>query len=246
MSYSFEELCEDWKGEGRMISSCDYDRCEGCNNQVKVDELTEESICTECKPDFYCKICGAYDETIKFCGEGICELCEEEIEALKEQPAKDIGQDMAVLAAGVVTFLIIVFSLFIGNADAAQVNMDAIKHIESSGNPAAWNKRDDSRGLYQLREVVVKEWNNYHPHEQHTFEDVWNPQINEKIATWYMTKRIPQMLRYYKIDDTKEHCIIAYNWGIGNLTKWVRSGSESNRLPHVTKKYLMKYAEINR
>lgn len=123
-------------------------------------------------------------------------------------------------------------------AQAVEIDMDKIKMIESSGNPKAHNKKDDSRGLYQITPVVLKEWNNFHPAEQYTSTDLWSATINFKIADWYMSKRIPQMLKHFKAKDTIENRLIAYNAGISYVV-------HSKPLPTITKLYLKKYKEMN-
>lgn len=114
------------------------------------------------------------------------------------------------------------------------VDMEKIYLIESSGNPNAWNKGEDARGLGQIRPIVLKEWNNYNPKDQHIADDLFNSAVNKKIANWYMNKRIPQMLKYFGVPDTAENRIIAYNAGINYHVK----GKE---LPKITKNYLKKY-----
>jgi hypothetical protein len=47
-----------------------------------------------------------------------------------------------------------------------------------------------------------------------------------------MNKRIPQMLKALKIEDTTRNRLIAYNWGVGNIGK---------KLPKETEDYLKKY-----
>jgi len=122
-------------------------------------------------------------------------------------------------------------------ARAEQINMEAIKQIESSGNPRAWNKKEDGRGLYQVGPAVLKEWNDSHPAQQYKSDDLWDAITNKKLAFWYMNIRIPQMLRAYGIKDTKENRIIAYNAGIRYLT-------QKKPIPQTTRKYLAKYAKL--
>jgi len=114
------------------------------------------------------------------------------------------------------------------------VDMDAIKQIESSGNARAWNQSEDARGHYQIRNIVLREWNNYHPDRKFKPADLWNPAINAEIADWYMNKRIPQMLRYFKLEDNVKNRIISYNAGISTLTKRLP-------IPKITRNYLKKY-----
>lgn len=122
------------------------------------------------------------------------------------------------------------------HAEENGVKVDLIKiaMIESSGNHLAHNKRDDSRGLYQITPICLKEWNNFHPGEMYSKAALWNPAINTKIANWYLNVRIPQMLCAHKVQDTVENRIIAYNAGISCLAM-------HKPLPKITIKYLKKY-----
>ena len=117
-------------------------------------------------------------------------------------------------------------------AHAAEIDMKKIAVIESSGNPLAHNKKDDSRGLYQITPICLKEYNSFNK-TKYSMDELWNVSINTKIALWYMSKRIPQLLAHFGLKDTIENRIICWNAGIGNLLK--------NRIPKTTQDYLKKY-----
>jgi len=117
---------------------------------------------------------------------------------------------------------------------AEEIDLNKIIHIESSGNPLAWRKADDSRGLMQITPIVLKEWNNFHPREKHSANDLWNPAINKKIGSWYMNARIPQLLKHYGKPDTLKNRIISYNAGISYVVK-------GKAMPEITRSYLAKY-----
>lgn len=120
-----------------------------------------------------------------------------------------------------------------GEARASQdIDMNKIYQIESSNNPKAFNKGSKARGLGQITPIVLKEWNNFHPKETHTSDDLYDSSTNKKIAHWYMNKRIPQMMKRLKIEDTTENRLIAYNAGIGRVGKI---------LPTETANYIKKY-----
>jgi hypothetical protein len=51
-----------------------------------------------------------------------------------------------------------------------------------------------------------------------------------------MNTRIPQMLKAYKIPDTIDNRLWAYNAGIGNVKK--------GRLPKETRNYIRKYHKL--
>jgi hypothetical protein len=117
-------------------------------------------------------------------------------------------------------------------AASSEVDMNKIYSIESSNNPQAHNKSSNAKGLGQITPIVLKEWNNFHPKEKHSDADLFNADTNKKIASWYMNKRIPQMLKAKGLKDTIDNRLIAYNFGIRGVGKI---------LPRETKQYLDKY-----
>jgi hypothetical protein len=126
-------------------------------------------------------------------------------------------------------------SLFVAIA-GAEVDLDRIAQIESSGNPLAWRKADDSRGLYQITPICLEEYNNFHPGAGYSMDDLWNVSISNEIADWYLNVRIPQMIKHYEKPVTIENVLIAYNAGIW----YVKTGKP---IPEITKQYLKKYLE---
>lgn len=124
-------------------------------------------------------------------------------------------------------------------AEAAPlVDMERVFQIESSLNPQAHNRRSGAIGLGQITPVVVQEWNRYHKELPLTSDDLWNPDLNREVATWYMTERIPAMLRAFKLPVTTDNMLWAYNAGIGR----VRQG----RMPAETRGYLRRYHGLAR
>ena len=141
----------------------------------------------------------------------------------------------------VVAILLILMLANIAKAQIIQpanINMEAIEHIESSGNPMAHNKRDNSRGLFQISPICLTEYNRLNANN-YSLDDLWDPFINREIALWYITKRIPQMLRYYKKDITVSNIIIAYNAGISYV-------AHDKSIPSTTKIYLEKYRRLTK
>jgi soluble lytic murein transglycosylase-like protein len=114
-----------------------------------------------------------------------------------------------------------------------KIDLNKIKQIESSGNPLAYNPTSQARGLYQITPICLKEYNNFHT-KKYSTQDLFNPTINEKIAKWYLTKRIPQMLRYYNKPITTSNILISYNAGINYVVKGLS-------LPTETRNYIQKY-----
>jgi len=107
--------------------------------------------------------------------------------------------------------------------------------IESSGNPLAFNKHSQARGLCQITPVVLQEYNNRHKTE-YLPRHLFLPEINKKIARWYLNKRIPQMLKHFKKEVNERNILISYNAGINYVVKDLP-------LPPQTKEYLIKYKQ---
>ena len=122
--------------------------------------------------------------------------------------------------------------------ESIYINMNTIKQIESSNNPRAYNKRSKARGLYQITEIVLIEYNNFNK-TTYTTSDLFNPTINYTIAKWYMGARIPDMLRYFNKPITINNLLISYNAGINYVVKGLP-------LPTETKNYIEKYNNLNK
>lgn len=138
---------------------------------------------------------------------------------------------LAVILIGIVVF----FILWAGRAEAVEINMDIIKRIESSGNPHAFNASSGARGLYQVTPILVKEFNRMN-NTGYRNDDMYIPVVCEKVAVWYISKRIPQMFKSFGIKDTVENRLIAYNAGI----KAVKTGI----VPRETRNYIRRYNRI--
>jgi hypothetical protein len=63
------------------------------------------------------------------------------------------------------------------------------------------------------------------------------------VADFYLNKRIPQMLKYYKIPDTTKTRIACYSWGVGYLKKAYETYGENweSAAPTETTDYFVKY-----
>jgi hypothetical protein len=146
---------------------------------------------------------------------------------------RNVFSAMCVLVSIVLAALLIIFSLMAGSAMASEIDMSVIQQIESSGRPDAYNARSGARGLYQITPICLQEWNNFHPKDQHTLDDLFHPDTNTKIATWFMLIRIPQMLRYYGVPVTIENMIVAWNAGI----VYARRGVVPTETANFIKKY---------
>jgi len=156
------------------------------------------------------------------------------------KPQQKTGSSrLAVLATAVILTLLITFLILISllavnvaTAHAAEtVDMTIISKIESNGNPRAVS-RTGARGEYQIMPCVLKEYNQYHT-VKYSWSQMFNRQYNRKVAHWYLSKRIPQLLRHYRKPVTTHNIIVAYNAGIRAVVK--------GYTPKETRMYLTKY-----
>lgn len=136
-----------------------------------------------------------------------------------------------------------------GCGGIVDINMDVIADIESLNEPLAVN--GGHVGLYQLSQGVVSEYDKVMDYyycgsdcttlKHYELNDMYNSKDAHEVANWYFNIKIPGYLKEYNIPDTITSRIIAWNWGIGHLRKWYRSGSHWNKLPAETRNYIKKY-----
>jgi len=143
--------------------------------------------------------------------------------------------------ARIFVFAGVLFFYSIAHAEVV-INLQAIKTIESSGNPYAFNSRTKCYGLYQISEICLEDFNqinktNYEP------DDLFDPLVNEMIASWYF-KRLKQLLNFYNIPVSLTTILASYNWGIGNVVEWYRDRARFEELPEETRRYIEKYKEL--
>lgn len=123
-------------------------------------------------------------------------------------------------------------------AEKVSVDMKKIASIESSNDPKAENSRTGARGLTQImqptwEEMVEKmgvDW---------SWDEAFDADKNLRVGMYYMNIEIPRLLRHYNIEDTVENRLVAYNWGVGNLSKVGIEGA-----PQETVDYIKKYANL--
>lgn len=100
---------------------------------------------------------------------------------------------------------------------------------ESNFDADAVGDAGAARGLCQVQRACLQEYNSFNK-KSFDFDDMFNPKKNLEVAAWYLSKRIPQMLRFYKKRVDTKNVIIAYNAGIGAVVR--------SCIPAVTKYYL--------
>jgi len=143
-----------------------------------------------------------------------------------EDNPRDYFKGIFCITAG-----IFILAVMAGLVNAQTIDLEAIKEIESGGNPNAVGAAGEV-GLFQIMPVVRKSYNQRTGH-RYTRQDLFNPEVNKAIADWYLHDRIPEMLRHYGKAVTVENIIWSYNAGIGRLLNGVK--------PRITERYLQKY-----
>ena len=142
-----------------------------------------------------------------------------------------------VWAAAIGAILLLALLFLIGTAEAKEsfiVRKDVIMKIESGGDVWAYNPSSRAKGLYQITPVVLREYNEWHPSRIIGEDEIFLPDRNERVAIWYLSERIPQMLVHFKKPVTARNILISYNAGIKYVVK-------NLELPEETSSYLQKY-----
>jgi len=131
----------------------------------------------------------------------------------------------------ILALLLIVFGKPV--TGSAQVSIQKIIQIESSGNPKAFNKHSKARGLMQITPICLKHYN-YRHDTNIKEEDLFDPKINITVGSWYL----------YWLGlcfDTDDKVLVGYNWGYRYALEW---NGDVNKLPKETRNYLKKYKEL--
>jgi soluble lytic murein transglycosylase-like protein len=132
-------------------------------------------------------------------------------------------------------FCITFWSLAITVVFGAEIDMDTIAHIESSYNPKAYNKHSGARGMYQITSICLEDYLQYHKDESISLDELFVEEVNERVARWYIEKRIPKLLRHYNKEVNVINILISYNAGISYVGK---------QPPRETVNYINKYIEL--
>jgi len=133
----------------------------------------------------------------------------------------------------------ILITSLVSLAFGEEIDLNIIRHLESRGNPFAVSKAG-CIGQYQISKSVLKEYNKFH-NSTYSTGHLFIPSINRRIALWYLTKRIPQMLRYYKLPTSLLYILASYNWGIGRVVKWHKKSGQFKDLSYETQRYIVNY-----
>lgn len=118
---------------------------------------------------------------------------------------------------------------------AGEIDLNIIAYIESRNNPFAINFRTQCYGKYQVSQVCLTEYNQFNK-TAYILTDMFNESLCERVALWYLNKRIPQMLRYFNKPTTTDNILWAYNAGIKRVV--------DNYMPNQTRNYIIKYKKL--
>lgn len=151
------------------------------------------------------------------------------------------------------TWIAILFGLFVAVfllvavAGASEIDLSIIAKIESNNNPKAISYKGAKygRGLYQISEFALTDYNAWHPTSKIDSKALFEPIEAQKVAGWYLSSRIPSLLRLGAFPLEIDYILICYNWGFGNFRKWYNAGADYNKLPQETKQYLKKYHNLS-
>ncbi|WP_077287968.1 lytic transglycosylase domain-containing protein [Thermosipho sp. 1074] len=126
-----------------------------------------------------------------------------------------------------------------------QIDPDLIKGIimtESGGNSKA--ESSYARGLMQISRAALKTIN-FKYRLNNSYDDLFDPKINVEVGTLYLKWLLEYFKGKYPLNPFYIiYALMAYNWGVGNVQKWLRSNNASNswideNVPQETKSYLL-------
>lgn len=106
--------------------------------------------------------------------------------------------------------------------------LHGIMMTESGGNPLAYNVRSGATGAYQFMPGTARDMG---IRVDSKVDERLDPEKSRAAAAIYMR----QLLTRY--DGNVDNALRAYNWGMGNVDKWIANGSDESALPKETRDY---------
>ncbi|MGE4939867.1 lytic transglycosylase domain-containing protein [Yersinia enterocolitica] len=110
--------------------------------------------------------------------------------------------------------------------------MDDLLHgvmmTESGGNPLAYNASSGAAGAYQFMPATAREMGLKVNGQE---DERLDPEKSRAAASVYLRKLLK------KYDGNIDNALRAYNWGMGNVDKWIANGSNPTELPKETREY---------
>lgn len=123
---------------------------------------------------------------------------------------------------------------------STDIDMQAICQIESGCRTDAVGSAGDI-GAYQITPILLEDFNNFSAltnGPQYDMEDMFDGGNNFEVAHWYITERIPFLLKTLYQPVTRRNILICYNAGIRAVVR--------NKIPRTTMRYLRKYEKLTR
>jgi soluble lytic murein transglycosylase len=120
----------------------------------------------------------------------------------------------------------------------------AIIKTESDCNPLAYNKYTNAMGLMQITPVALKHVVQLSGKEVR-LDDLYEPRTNIWVGAFYLKWLKFYFDRKFSGISTWHLTFMAYNWGIGNVVKWLNMEKPNHakviNIPQETKDYLVKF-----
>ncbi|MEF3760501.1 lytic transglycosylase domain-containing protein [Escherichia coli] len=110
---------------------------------------------------------------------------------------------------------------------ATETLLDAIRKVESSDGAKLYSPKG-AVGEYQFMADTGREMG---LRVDDQVDDRLDPEKSRAAAQIYMSKLLK------KYDGNLDNALMAYNWGMGNVDKWIANGSDPAKLPKETKDY---------
>ena len=110
---------------------------------------------------------------------------------------------------------------------ATETLLDAIRKVESSDGAKLYSHKG-AVGEYQFMADTGREMG---LRVDDQVDDRLDPEKSRAAAQIYMSKLLK------KYDGNLDNALMAYNWGMGNVDKWIANGSEPAKLPKETRDY---------
>lgn len=106
--------------------------------------------------------------------------------------------------------------------------LHGIMMTESGGDPLAYNAGSGAAGAFQFRPATARDMG---LRVDSQVDERLDPEKARAAASIYMS----QLLKRY--DGNVDNALRAYNWGMGNVDKWIANGSNTADLPKETREY---------
>lgn len=110
---------------------------------------------------------------------------------------------------------------------ATETLLDAIRKVESSDGAKLYSHKG-AVGEYQFMADTGREMG---LRVDDQVDDRLDPEKSRAAAQIYMSKLLK------KYDGNLDNALMAYNWGMGNVDKWIANGSDPAKLPNETRDY---------